>query len=103
MSRTSFTSYSFVQNRFSQAGVSGVLKGVSAAVGLLRDWLADGGKIYIPVISEMFKLATGQDLKVAKALFFMLAIPVTYGLKLFTGKYPSQVRSGSGEATSIVE
>lgn len=71
--------------------MSGVLKGATKGLQLLRDWLAGGGVMYIPVISEMFKLATGQDLKVAKAAFFILAIPITYTLKVFTGKFPSEV------------
>lgn len=64
---------------------------------LLRDWIDGGGKIYIPVISEMFKLATGKDLLLGKAVFFLLAIPITYGLKLSTGKFPSEVSGQAGQ------
>ncbi|CAB1103909.1 unnamed protein product [Ectocarpus sp. CCAP 1310/34] len=58
-----------------------------------RDWLADGGPIYIPVISEIYKLITGRKLKLAKALFFIFAIPVTYMTKAILGRWPSQVVS----------
>lgn len=83
-------------------GVAGLLKGATTAVELLRDWLDDGGVVYIPVISEMFKLATGQDLQLGKAAFFLIAIPTTYGVKALTGKFPSEVSWLTGREKSSV-
>ncbi|CAN0453388.1 unnamed protein product [Ectocarpus sp. 12 AP-2014] len=64
---------------------------LKTAANSVRAWLADGGTQYIPVISEIYKLITGRKLKLAKALFFMLAIPVTYASKALLGKWPSEL------------
>lgn len=76
-----------------QDSTKALLKVLTDAVNAVRDWLADGGPIYIPVISEIYKLITGRKLQFAKALFFMIAIPVTYMSKAILGQWPSQMVS----------
>ncbi|CAB1100264.1 unnamed protein product [Ectocarpus sp. CCAP 1310/34] len=66
-----------------EKGSDGPLKNAANAV---RACLADGGTQYIPAISEICKLITGRKLKLAKALFFMLAIPVTFASEALLGK-----------------
>lgn len=60
-----------------QDAVIGALKGATFAIEKFRDWIEGGGVLYIPLISEMFKLVTGHDLQIGKAMFFMVAIPVS--------------------------
>ena len=64
---------------------------MSRGLEAFKDWITRGGRIRIPLISELFKLATGEDLKLGKAIFFIIAIPTTYIFKLATGKWPSEV------------
>ncbi|CAM9111431.1 unnamed protein product [Ectocarpus sp. 4 AP-2014] len=74
-----------------EASTKAMVDPLKKAANSVRAWLADGGTQYIPVISEIYKLITGRKLKLAKALFFMLAIPVTYASKAFLGKWPSEL------------
>eukprot|EP00903_Cladosiphon_okamuranus_P020246 g18581.t1 len=82
-------------------GVLDMLEGAAvAAMGGLadagksfRDWIEGGGVVYIPVISEMYKLATGGKLKLGKAVFFMCSIHFTYACKGIFGKWPSELIS----------
>lgn len=67
------------------------MEALGVAGEAFRDWIAGGGVIYVPILSEMYKLATGKRLKMGKLLFFMIAIPVTYTCKGLLGKWPSQV------------
>ncbi|CAN0349852.1 unnamed protein product, partial [Ectocarpus sp. 13 AM-2016] len=68
-----------------EGGTQLMVKILKFVAKTFRDWLADGGPIYIPVISEIYKLITGRKLKLAKALFFVFAIPVTYMAKAVLG------------------
>ncbi|CAN0204198.1 unnamed protein product, partial [Ectocarpus sp. 8 AP-2014] len=74
-----------------EASTKAMMDPLKNAANAVRAWLADGGTQYIPVISEIYKLITGRKLKLAKALFFMLAIPVTYASKALLGKWPSEL------------
>ncbi|CAM9107034.1 unnamed protein product, partial [Hapterophycus canaliculatus] len=74
-----------------EGGALAMVEVLKYAANAIRDWFADGGPVYIPVISEIYKLVTGRKLKFAKALFFMIAIPVTYMSKVLFGKWPSQL------------
>lgn len=72
----------------------GAINGVAALGDEFRDWIADGGVVYIPLISEMYKLATGGQLKLGKALFFMVSVPLTYTCKAIFEKWPSEASCG---------
>ncbi|CAM9441282.1 unnamed protein product [Ectocarpus fasciculatus] len=76
-----------------EGGTQLIVKILKFVAKEFRAWLADGGPIYIPVISEIYKLITGGKLKLAKAIFFIFAIPVTYMAKAILGRWPSQVVS----------
>lgn len=70
------------------------MRGLAVVGKSFRDWIAGGGVVYIPVVSEMYKLATGGKLQLGKAIFFMCSIHLTYLCKGVYGKWPSEASCG---------